>query len=275
MVGSLVAAAAGLALGCAHGGHLDPRIADASLLPHNFLPGETMQFAIRIGPVTVGSATLAVSALGAAAAPIDAGGPQSLVVRSRITSGGISDLIMEVDDETTSLVTGDARPLRTTTTARYGRHRYTSEATFEQEGTNANRVSVAFIAAPKPPIAIRIAAPPGTQPHDMHTAMAQLRPWIGDQGERKTLWVIGGRRLWKTEVTWRGAETISTRFGERGAIRIDGTAWRHRSPGVAEKARPERRFSVWLSDDADRVPLRVEAVTELASVVVELEDYQR
>jgi hypothetical protein len=36
-----------------------------------------------------------------------------------------------------------------------------------------------------------------------------------------------------------------------------------------------RTFTVWLTDDADRVPLRVLANTELGDITVDLTDYSR
>ena len=42
-----------------------------------------------------------------------------------------------------------------------------------------------------------------------------------------------------------------------------------------ETDKPMRTFTVWLSDDADRVPLRVLASTELGDVTVDLTDYSR
>jgi hypothetical protein len=42
-----------------------------------------------------------------------------------------------------------------------------------------------------------------------------------------------------------------------------------------EPNRPARSFTVWLSDDADRVPLRFSAHTELGEISIELVDYER
>jgi len=39
--------------------------------------------------------------------------------------------------------------------------------------------------------------------------------------------------------------------------------------------KPARSFRVWLSDDADRVPLKVTAKTELGDVVMDLTEYNR
>lgn len=253
--------------GCGYSGKI-AQLTDASLLPQNYLPGETMHFEIHMGPVPVGTAILTV---GDDAPQADAR-QAALVVHSRISSGGLSELIMEINDETTSFITPDtAMPRVTKTTAQYGAVRFSSDATFD----GSHNVSIEFTRPPKPQVHIRLATPKGNMPHDMHTAMAALRPWVGVDGETRTLWVVGGRRLWKADVTWMGAETISTALGQRAAVRFDGVAQRFRQVGAPERKRAERRFRVWLSDDADRVPLRVEAFTEIADVVVDLVDYRR
>ena len=73
-----------------------------------------------------------------------------------------------------------------------------------------------------------------------------------------------------------GAETIgSEEMGNRRAIRFEGASYRAKANFVVDSNKPARTFTVWLSDDADRVPLRVTAHTELGDVAVELTDYSR
>lgn len=268
-VHAVVAWAALAVTACGYAG-ASASASDGTDLPHRFLAGETMQFRIHMGPIPVGEASLTVSE-----ATTNADGTQAdLVVRSRISSAGLSDLLMEIDDESTSVISNETGlPRLTKTIAQYGKHRFSSDATFPRLG--ANNVTIAFTRPPSAPVHVRLAPPPGAMPHDMHTAMASLRPWSGVKGEARTLWVIGGRRLWKADVTWVGSGALETVFGARQAVRIDGTAQRYRGAGTPERGRPERRFSVWLSDDGDRVPLRVEAYTEIADVVVDLVDYYR
>ena len=111
--------------------------------------------------------------------------------------------------------------------------------------------------------------------HDTHSAMAAMRGWEAPPGTVRTLWVMGGKRIWKSRITFIGRETIGTRFGNRRAVRFDGIAWRALGNlNVNQRLKP-REFSVWLSDDADRVPLRVVARTELGNVNIELTDYHR
>jgi len=55
----------------------------------------------------------------------------------------------------------------------------------------------------------------------------------------------------------------------------EGVSFRARRDLKAETTKPSRRFRVWLSDDADRVPLKVVANTELGEVVMHLTEYSR
>jgi hypothetical protein len=58
-------------------------------------------------------------------------------------------------------------------------------------------------------------------------------------------------------------------------IRFFGESYRARPDFSPETPRPTRTFTVWLSDDADRVPLKVAAKTELGDVVMNLTEYNR
>ena len=83
------------------------------------------------------------------------------------------------------------------------------------------------------------------------------------------------RRLWRVDVKFVGTETVGSALGNRRAIKFDGQAYRARPNFELEANRPARTFTVWLSDDGDRVPLKVLAHTELGDVSVDLTDYTR
>ena len=84
-----------------------------------------------------------------------------------------------------------------------------------------------------------------------------------------------GRRLWRIDMTYVGEETIGGALGNRRAIVLEGKGYRARGDMAVDEAKPGRTFRVWLSDDADRVPLKVTATTELGEVVMDLTEYQR
>jgi hypothetical protein len=111
--------------------------------------------------------------------------------------------------------------------------------------------------------------------YDTHAVLGALRGWRPRAGTRAYFYGLSGRRLYKIELMAAGREKRKTKLGRYRASRIEGTALRltdDLSPDTATRA---RSFSLWISDDADRLPILVEAVTEYGPVRVELVDYER
>src|SRR5262249_43392399 len=104
--------------------------------------------------------------------------------------------------------------------------------------------------------------------HDAHSAMAQLRGWRAAPGTTRSVFVVGGRGLWRVDVTYAGEEEVGSALGNRRAVHFIGESYRANGSLAAETGRPSRTFSVWLSDDADRVPLKVTAKTELGDITM-------
>ena len=102
-----------------------------------------------------------------------------------------------------------------------------------------------------------------------------VRGWRPAPGTARSVFIVGGRRLWRVDVRFIGTETIGTSLGNRRAIHIDGAAFRARPNMGLESNKPTRTFSVWLSDDADRVPLKMVGHTELGDVTMDLTEYSR
>ncbi|HVK88192.1 MAG TPA: DUF3108 domain-containing protein [Kofleriaceae bacterium] len=229
------------------------------------VPGESMTFDVHLAGVLAGQAQLAVGDVGL----VD--GKDAIVVRSRAATAGAAALIKNISDEATTVidvVTG--RPLTLSSTIINGDKTTTASATFKG--------SVAEVLYKRPtdkePRATKLDF--GDVPvHDAHTAMAQLRGWKGTKGQSRTVYVIGGRRLWRIDVSYAGEETIGSALGNRRAIVYDGKSYRARPNKSVESGKPARSFKVWLSDDADRVPIKVVATTELGDIVMDLTEYSR
>lgn len=228
-------------------------------------PGETMAFEVRLGGVLAGEAALAVGELG------DFEGKRAVVVKSRAATAGAAALIKRIVDEATTVIDmSSGRPLHLQTMVEMGAKRTTAEARFT--GTVAD-ITYQRDSDPSPRnYQINF----GTQPvHDTHSAMAQVRGWRPAKGATRSVYVIGGRRLWRVDVTYQGTETIGSAMGNRRAIKFEGVSFRARPNFTIETDKPTRTFTVWLTDDADRVPLRVVAKTELGEVSVDLTEYSR
>jgi hypothetical protein len=111
--------------------------------------------------------------------------------------------------------------------------------------------------------------PDAAAPHDLHSAMLLLRAWRPRLDETAYFYVVLGRRPWRVDVTSRGPEMIKLGEEPRLAYRVDGVAMRLDPPGTPGTPRP-KRFSLWLSEDAERVPLRMVADASFGPVTMTL-----
>jgi hypothetical protein len=109
--------------------------------------------------------------------------------------------------------------------------------------------------------------PEGAEPHDMHSSMMLLRAWRPRLEETAYFYVVLGRRPWRVDVTSRGPEMIKLGDDPRLTHRLDGVAVRL---GDGPEKMPPKRFSLWLSEDADRVPLRMVADATFGQVTMTL-----
>lgn len=112
------------------------------------------------------------------------------------------------------------------------------------------------------------AVPEEAEPHDMHSAMLLLRAWRPRLDEKAHFYVVLGRRPWRVDVTSRGPEMIKLGEQPRLTYRIDGVAVRLDTPGA--EGTPPKRFSLWLSEDPERVPLRMRADASFGQVTMTL-----
>ena len=228
-------------------------------------PGESMSFDVQLGGLLVGEAQLAVGEIGL----VD--GHRAVVVRSRAATAGAAALIKKISDEATTVIDVETgRPLSLETVVEQGDKRITASAKFTG---NTATVTYQRTGDAKPNTAVLNFG--AATVHDAHTAMAQLRGWKGAKGQTRTVFVVGGRRLWRIDVTYAGEETIGGALGNRRAIVFDGKSYRARNNMTVESDKPSRTFKVWLSDDADRVPIKVTASTELGDIAMDLVEYNR
>lgn len=228
-------------------------------------PGESMAFEVRIGGVLAGQAALAVGDIG------EFEGKRAVVVKSRANTAGAAALLKRVVDEATTVIDlGSGRPMQLDTLVEQGSRKTTATAKFT--GTVAD---VTYTRSDDPkPHTYKINFGTNTV-HDTHSAMAQVRGWKPTPGTTRSVFVVGGRRLWRVDVRYVGNETIGSALGNRTAVKFEGASFRARPNFTVESEQPARTFTVWLSDDADRVPIKVIAHTELGDLTVDLTEYNR
>src|SRR6266542_50304 len=99
-----------------------------------------------------------------------------------------------------------------------------------------------------------------------------------DDGQKIGLDVLDGAALWRVALTVKRGEKVRVDSDGAGAparvaIRIDGVATRI-DDGGRPRATPPRSMTIYLSDDPDRVLLRLEADTQLGRCALELTSYQ-
>lgn len=228
-------------------------------------PGEMMEFEVRIGGVLAGEAAFAVGEIG------EFEGKRAVVVKSRANTAGAVALIKRIVDEATTVIDIDTgRPLQLETYVEHGSRKTSAKATF-----NGSVAEVTYKRSddPKPhTYKLNFGA---KVVHETHSAMAQVRGWRPSPGTAKSVFVVGGRRLWRVDVKYIGGETIGTVLGNRRSVKYEGSSYRARADFTVESKKAARTFTVWLSDDGDRVPLKVVAHTEIGDITVDLTDYSR
>jgi hypothetical protein len=99
-------------------------------------------------------------------------------------------------------------------------------------------------------------------------------------GQTLVLQLLDGLALWRITLTARGREVLpdTNEGGARAiwSIRLDGVAepiFYDGSPDPGD--RPRRTFSLWLSDDQPRIPLRLSVPVGISDVIVQLVDLTR
>ncbi len=87
--------------------------------------------------------------------------------------------------------------------------------------------------------------------------------------------VLDGAALWRVALTVHRGDKLrlESNAAAQPAIRIDGVARRLEDNGRPRAGMGPRNLTVWLSDDPDRVLLRMEADTDLGRCALELTSY--
>src|SRR5205823_9091177 len=127
-------------------------------------------------------------------------GHRAVVVKSRAATAGAAALIKKVVDEATTWIDLDTgRPLRLETLVVQDGKTTTAQAKFA-----GSIAEVTYVRDDDPkPHTYRIDFGKLTV-HDTHSAMAQIRGWRPAPGTSRSVFVVGGRRLWRVDVKYLG-----------------------------------------------------------------------
>ncbi len=233
-----------------------------------FIPGEVMRFQLSLRGVVGGETTVAVGL------PGEIDGRRAIILRSRVESAGVVALIREIRDEVITWIDLDEGiPIRLHADVKFGKKESIIDTDFN--GGEPGAFAIEYERKGQTKRTYLQAMPPDQSAHDIHSIMGVVRAWDAQPGTHAYFYVLAGRRLWLNTIRLTERETIRTALGRFPAIRIDGIAKRMTRQLAENTRKKPREFTVWISDDADRVPLRVIAKTEYGEVRAELIDYDR
>jgi hypothetical protein len=225
-------------------------------------PGEKLAYRISVQGIEVGEFVIAVES--------DPGG---LVVRSMMRTIGLAALVNGVHLQFTSHLDGKTGKLL----------RFLSE---ERPGTGRNllqqsEVRVTNRVATVVPVMVRRGDGATEQREDqvvrgevwdLNSLMIALRQFDGGIGSKLDLEVFRTRSLWHTQLTVSKREQRATELGRIATLRFDGSSRGLRRNGERSDD-PERQVSIWISDDADRIPILLVGVTDYGDLRMELVSY--
>lgn len=202
-------------------------------------------------------------------------GKQAIVVQGHAKSVGLASLVAAVDDTFTSWI-----DLQTGRSLRFAVDEYATNSKTEIEHTV---IDLAGRSGDSLPIQFHLnTEQPTDEPQrvsmkdtwDYNAFLVALRSWEGDKGTSTSVEVFRSRWLWRIDVKIASVGKVTTELGELPAIRVDGHAVKMDRKLVKDAASDERDFSVWISNDDGRVPLRLVARTDYGDVRMEIVDYQ-
>lgn len=203
----------------------------------------------------------------------DLAGKPVIVVQSHAKTVGIGALV-KVDDTFSSWIDeATGRPLRWTCDeyASNGSDKERTDA--DLAGRSNDTIPIQFHLDDEPP---KPEPQHVSQPDvwDYNAFLIALRSWQGAPGSMVTAEVLRSRYLWHVEMKISGTSQLHTELGDLPALRVDGHTYKLGRDGKRYPGSDERDFSIWISNDDGRVPLRVTAKTDYGDIEMSIVDYQ-
>ena len=231
-------------------------------------PGEHMAYKLSLGGLELAVYDLTVGEV----TTIDS--KQAIVVQGHAKAVGLVKMVANIDDKFTSYVdTTTGRPLRFLTDEFATKSEDVEHSVAAIDARAGDSVPVEFHLNDKPPVPEpqKVSLP---DVWDYNAFLIALRSWEGPPGTKIIAEVFRSRFLWHVEMTIRDKSKLVTDLGEFPALRLDGHTYKVDKKGVKQPDSDERDFSVWISDDAGRVPLKINTRTDYGDVAMSITDYQ-
>jgi hypothetical protein len=230
-------------------------------------PGEHMSYRLQLQGMQLATYDFAIGEI------TDVNGKKAIVVQSHAKATGLAQMVAKVDDFFTSWIDVETgRPLRWTTDeyATKGSDKERTDARFFER--TANSVPIDFHLNDQPPVpepqTVSLA-----DVWDYNAYLVALRTWEAPPGSTISSEVLRSRFMWHVDITVKGKTKIKTALGELPAIQLDAHTYKVDRHDRKATDSEERDFSVWISDDDDRVPLQTVANTDYGDVKLEITDY--
>jgi hypothetical protein len=109
---------------------------------------------------------------------------------------------------------------------------------------------------------------------DLHSAMLYIRSQSLRQGSVHRIMVFPATSSYLATITVTGREKVSVPAGTFNAIKLDLQLNKIGKKGDLEPHRKFRRATIWISDDSDRILLRINAQIFVGTVFAELQSVQ-
>ncbi len=232
-----------------------------------FVAGEAFTWKVTFKGFEGGRARLAVGSPGTFE------GAQVIVVQAEAESSGLFAAIKQVHDDVASWIDVDSgMPRRTESASDLDGKRQVVHTVRIPESPRVEQTVWRYGRTTKE--TRRQATLPSAWVHDPLSSLFLLRAWPARDGARARFWTLGGTRLWKTELSVEGRETVDTPLGSRACVKINGVSQRMVSATHADLHKKPRTFTVWMSDDEQRIPLKIAAHTEYGDILVTAMSYE-
>ena len=232
-------------------------------------PGERMTYRLSLKGFELAAYTFAVGEL----QEID--GTQTITVEGHAKSVGLANMVAKVDDRFTSWIDVTSGRPRRFQTAEYETNSDTNieHAVVEFAKREGDMIPVAFRLndgepTPEPQ---KVSQP---DVWDYNAFLVALRTWEAPAGATISTEVFRSRFLWAIDVRVHGKTRLVTELGELPAVRFDGHAVKLARDGSKFPNTEERDFSIWISDEGDRVPLKTTAKTDYGDIEMMIVEYQ-
>ena len=205
---------------------------------------------------------------------VDWHGKTAVQVQSHAKAIGLVKIVANVDDFFTSWIdVKTGRPLHWMSDefATKSSDRERTDVQLDQRGdTNVIPVDFHINNDPPKPEPQKVSFP---EVWDYNSLMIAFRSWEAPVGSSVEGEVFRSRYMWHYKITIKGKDKLTTALGDFPALRIDGHVFKVNREDVPIASDDERDFTIWISDDAGRVPLKIVAKTDYGDIKMTITSY--